>query len=263
MSRPNSKLPLRMSRPEMGWAARTLLVWTVLVGCGGAQKAVYTDPDFDDHALREGGLIVGAVVVAPSVADTTGTDDPLTLGENLRRRLSEESSLTLVGPAQALLAGDVDEYAGILDQYARSARLAAPALGALSRRRPLGRYVLLGRIDIDEVERTHEQTRYDQEDRIRFEIELLSRHHVGLSVDVFDLRDQKIVWSATFDRRLQVRVRRFTHEVLVDEVDNAPIEELQVIRDRIRELGYPTPPTRREVLAHLYGDVAEALPITN
>jgi hypothetical protein len=234
----------------------------VAAACGGGQSALYTDPSFDGKSLDADGLLVGGVVTSPTLSEDAQGGDPVTLADALRRRLEERRASELVAPGRLLLEGDVEAYREMLTEYARTARLSANALAGLAPRRSLGRYLLLGRIDLDEIEETHEETRDDQEDRVRFEIELLSRRHMGLSVDVYDLQEERIVWSAAFDRRLQVRGSRFTHEARPDDVENAPIDELREIRERIREEGYPTPPSRDEVLRRLFDDIEEALPQT-
>jgi hypothetical protein len=211
--------------------------------------------------VADGGLLVGGVTVAVTAEDTESRD-ALRLGDELRQFLEARRGRELVGPGKLLLDGDAEVYRAVLEEYERSARLTPASLEALQTRRDLGRYLLLARIDVDEIEKTHEETRDDQDDRVRFEVELLSRRHVGLSADVYDLDERRVVWSSSFDRRLQKRGRRFTHEALATDVTNAPIEELREIRDRIREVGYPDPPRRADVLQRLFSDLAEALPAT-
>jgi len=230
-----------------------------LAACSSTPKALYTDPDFDTKNIEADGIFVAGVTAA-EVAEEESPRDAITLGEGLRRRLQEQWQREIPGPGKALLTGGADEFRSVLADFEHSGQLNADAFTRLKSRRKLGRYVILGRIDIDEIERTHEETRDDQEDRVRFEIELITRHHVGLSVDIYDLDQQRVVWSSSFDRRLQVRGRRFTHEARPEDVRNAPIEELREIRERIREEGYPNAPARSEVLRRLFDDVAAALP---
>ena len=238
-------------------AAMTILTVSLLA-CGTQVQELYRDPDFRAGALEEEGLVVGGVVV---VDESVDPDLALDYGSTLARQLAVARQWSrLTGPGDALLAGDVDTYREMLAGYRRTARLDAQTLADLGPVRELGRYLLLGRLDIDQVERTHEETRDDQADRVRFEVELITRRHVGVTFDVFDLRERRIVWSASLDRRVQVRGERFTHETYPEQMQDSAIEELAEIRERIRQLGHPPPPKRSEVLEHIYGDLEEALP---
>lgn len=230
----------------------------VLGACGTQVQELYRDPDFRAGDLEEEGLVVGGITVVDESADPDLALDYGSALTRVLRKAREWSSLK--GPGEALLAGDVDTYREILADYRHTARLDAEALGELAPVRRMGRYLLMGRLDVDEIERTHEETRDDQADRVRFEVELLTRRHVGVTFDLFDLELRRIVWSATLDRRVQVRGERFTHETYPEQMQDSAIEELAEIRERIRQLGHPPPPKRSEVLEHIYGDLEEALP---
>lgn len=238
-------------------SAVALLGLLTLTACGGQVSQLYRDPDFRPDTLRSEGLVVGGVVMADS---TTDPDLALDYGADLQNTLAHSrEGMKVEGPGTALLAGDVETYRATLEAYRRSARLGADDLENLRPVRGLGRYFLLGRIDIDEVEETHEESRDDQADRVRFDVELITRRHVGVTFDVFDLQEARIVWSASLDRRTQVRGERFSHEAYPEDMQDSAIEELREIRERIRQVGHPEPPRRSEVLRKLYEELDDAL----
>ena len=235
-----------------------LVLLFLLSACGGQVTELYRDPDLQASTLEADGLVVGGVVV---VEEQTDPDIALDYGAALQRVLAERRQWkSLVGPGDALLSGDVDTYRAVLEDYRSTARLGAGDLESLQPVRALGRYFLLGRLEIDEVEETHEEARDDQADRVRFDIELLTRRHVGVTFDLFDLQDKRIVWSAFLDRRSQVRGERFSHEAYPEDMQDHALDELQEIRERIRQTGYPEPPRRTEILQEIYTDLDDALP---
>lgn len=230
----------------------------LLAACGSRVAGLYSDPSFTNDALREGALAPLGVVF---LQGADGRDERLRFAESLRHDLeSRRKDLRVAAAGDALIAIGPDEADGLLDQYQRTGRFTAPQLELLARGSGVARYLLLGRVDTDLVERTREDSRSQNDGRVRLEVEMITRRDMGITFDVYDLERRDLVWTAYFQRVETERGERLSFEENEADLLSFEADIDQAIRDMIASARHPEPPTRRRMLESFARDLAQRLP---
>jgi hypothetical protein len=229
-----------------------------LPACGSRVAGLYTDPSFTRESLRAKAVVPLGVVFLQGDDDR---DERLRFAESVRHTLSERRADLAVAPAgEALIAIGPDEVDLLLDQYRRTGRFTAAQLEDLARAQPVARYLVLGRVDTDLVERTREESRTRDGDRVRLEIEMITRREMGITFDVYDLERRDLVWSAYFQRTETERGERLDFEESEENLGAFEADIDQAIRDMVAAARHPEPPSRAQLLRSFTRDLARGLP---
>ena len=164
-------------------------------------EGIRVDESFTHAALKEGKLALGGVTSARTVLPDP---DRSRLAEGLSRKIVDER-----GEVEVVSAGAVrhrlgpEAYAGMLEEYRTDAALSPSRLEALRVLEDTARYLLLARIEADDVSHDDETKKGTGDDE-GYRIRTVSTHRraiVGLRV--YDLRTGASVWNgATRAERL-------------------------------------------------------------
>ena len=233
-------------------------VWLlVATGCSSRATHLYLDPTFTPDALGQGGLVVLGVV------SLAGEDDLSTRtvhSELVRRVLHERrTDLRVLPPGDAWVAMGLQSSRRILDRYRLTGRLLPADVDTVGFARRVARYGLLGRIDLDATYLDHERREEEIGGRLRYEIEPIAKREVGVTFDVVDLSDGRIVWSVYLRRVDSIRGDRITYEPLEGDV-LTEAEWIRVVRELLEKNRGPEPPTTASVLENLTRDLARKFP---
>jgi len=248
----------------------TLLV-LLLTACAAQVEGLRKDDSFTYLAAKEGGLAIGGV---------TSTLEPLPATERSRyagvllRATREERETFRVHPAGEVVAALGERRVdAMLDFYRRHGVLAAEDLARLTPQRLGARYLVLARIERDDVrqeknESSMDVVEYDDKGNARptKRVEVTVIHDtirtVSASFQIYDLASDRSVWSGVITQHATRsnqtsqqfgKDERWSQELLVELVR-------QLLLDGKGEDPYPKPAAFIDVLGQVFTGFAENLP---
>ena len=227
-----------------------------LAACGGGGTSAYVAPELDAETLREGPI---AVLGVGSLAGSDDLDARLALRQAASTTLrNTREDLDWIDASEVWIALDPEYAMAILDDYRNTARLGPKALDHLGVLSGRARYVWVARIELDLVDvRTNENVRRVS-DRVVVDIEPVARREMAMSIDLFDLRTQRLVFSDRIER-VETNVGRiFQVEPLQQPPTRQDID--QAVEEGLRSERMPEAPSRVVVMERIVRDAARHLP---
>jgi hypothetical protein len=253
-------------RLVIGLLSATIL--TNLVHCGGAEVVhVEVDPTFDysQAASAEIGIVGFAVTaVEEERGATLRRQLPPLLAQSIQRTRPD---LKIISPDRIRqTVGDENQQA-ILDRYAVGGQLDDGSMAALfSSTRGLVRYMVLGRVEKDEI------TRFElvEEDSVSSGTRYKVRREMAIFMEVYDLEVGQSVFRELITNDLTSS--RYQPDVTTGDADsfkeacgNMIVSCLGsivvgVFQGKSEEDGYPAPPGIDETTRDMFEKFAESLP---
>jgi len=227
-------------------------------GCGGGVKDVAGDPTLDPAALSAGRIIIAGIGVRPDGVDPEIRDR---CGDELFAAMLAGRPDIEVWP-QAVLADAVGDSfrAALLERIRFTNNLPAETLAEIAAATPSTRFLAVGRIDADELDRSSGDTA--REARAREEggfsnamaVETKLKRQVTVTLQLFDLETGKTVWSGTAERS-----RTTSHSFVEDGGREYSTGVSRLPGDRERS-GQDYEPDLAELAGRAFADLVERLP---
>jgi hypothetical protein len=227
-----------------------------LLACGSHVAHYWSAPEFDFAALESGQILVGAVVAVPELHREGHTAERAyteTLDGALRRKRGD---LPLVAHGAFVEKLDIDDVDTILGRYRSRGSLDPRSIEMLSRLRPAARYVLLSRLENDDLRQSSATGASSMDDEsIAYSSRYSVQRLVVVSFDIFDLSDGKLVWTAQLSKQDERTRQREHGRRYEDDPD-----EIQPSFQWSDSGGYPEAPEFLEILRSIFEDLSEQLP---
>jgi hypothetical protein len=248
----------------------TLLVsMCLLAACKTPVAGMQQHPSFTYEAITQNQFIIGGVVSA------AGSLDHITrirFGDLLERIFHKERpELDMIRTGYLFREIGSESFARLLDGYRLTAMVTEQDMDNIRHLFPAARYLVLCRIEKDQVNRQHHESEADvvdsEEDRregefeyVRVDVSLATTREMGATLTIYDLRQNVLAWSgyvtqsetnSNHSSRTFNKKNRWQEE-LADAFVSALIG--------VDGNSYPAPPSRQEVLEELFEGFAENMP---
>lgn len=234
----------------------TLAVALGLVACGSRVALYWAAPDFDLEAIEAGKILVGGVVAVPELHRQGHTSERAyteTLDSAIRRKRAD---LPLVEHGQFVQTLNIEDVDAILARYRDRGSLDPQSIEKLSRLRSIARYVLLSRLENDDLRQTASTGASSMDDEsVAYSSSYSVRRTVIVSFDIFDLDGGKLVWTAQLSKQNE-RSRDREHGRRYDENP----DEIQPSFDWSESGGFPEAPEFLDILRAIFDDLSGQLP---
>jgi len=233
-----------------------LIAALALAACGSTVSRKWSDPEFDSADLSEGRLLVGAVVAVPEL-HRQGHTAERAYTERLDRVVREHRDDLPLEPASTFVDHlSLEQIDAVLERYRLRGSLDPNALTPLQNLADSSRYLLLCRLEANEIDQTASTgTAMDDDESIAYTSSYSIKRTVTASFDIFDVVDGRLVWTAQLFKQDQRRRDRESGRRYMD----TP-EEVKPSFSYTGDGGYPEAPEFLDLLGSLFDDLAKELP---
>lgn len=259
---------MKPSFRAIGLLASSLML-VILSGCTTQISGLKVDPSFTYPAAISGHIAIVGVVssVAPLAAA-----DAATYSNQLKTQLSEKRpDFILISYGEVINQLGPEDHTKLLKELQTMGTPSNSSMDMLRKKTSGYRYIVFSRIESDSIQKTLLQgTGADGKPNNTVRPE--TSHQVTGSLQVVDITDGKIVWSATAETLLRnvslfpyaietppaktpsFNLKKAAKETLVEAVIGNPADKIET------EYTYPAEPSLMKALEDLFGGFSKNMP---
>jgi len=226
---------------------------------------------FDYQATTQHQFVIAGVV---STVEPLDSLTRVRFGDLLGRTFHQmKPHMTMISSGHVIKAIGQQSFSRLLDEYRLTGVLNVQDVDGLHSAFPTARYVMLCRIEKDQLEQSYDETETDvadsEEDRkkgeyeyLRIDVSLITSRDMGATLLIYDLNNNLLVWSgyvqksdsnSTDSSQTFSKDKRW-HEEWVDSFVSGLLS--------LDNDNYPQPPTQQDVLEDIFIGFAENMPET-
>jgi len=233
-----------------------LFIAIALLGCGSTVKRKWSDPEFGAADIDTGRMLVGAVVAVPELHRQGHTAERAYTGRLDDAVREKRTDLALQPPGAFVERLSIDQIDAVLARYRERGSLDPNALGPLQNLADESRYLLLCRLESNDVDQSASTgSVMDDDESVAYTSSYSVKRTLTASFDIFDVSNGRLVWTAQLSKQDQRRRDR--------ESGRRYAESPDVVRpsfDYAGDGGYPEAPEFLDMLGSLFEDLAMELP---
>lgn len=246
-----------------------VLLISSLTACKTQVIGLQQHPSFTYQSTLQTQFVVAGVVSSVAQLDDITR---IRLGDLLARTFQQrQAHIRIIRTGFVFKALGEQAFTKLLDDYQLTAVIKQDEVLDLRNAFPNARYVMLARIEKNQINHEHDETETDVADsekdrqageyeQIRVDVSLQTSRSMGASLLIYDLKDHVTVWSGYVEKS-DYNSNDSSHTFTKDK--RWQEELLETFVDSLIGLdngSYPEAPTRQDVLESIFEGFAENMP---
>ncbi len=251
---------------------KLMIVLVCLIGlaaCKAQVVGMQQHPSFTYESVMQNRFVIGGIISTVKPLDDMAR---IRFSDLIGRRFAEEQPrMAIVRTGFLIKALGHEAYEQMLGEYRKTGIIDPLDVAQIRRDFPDIRYMMLARIEKNDVSQNHDQTETDVADsaddakegefeQVRVDVSLTTRREMGATLVIYDLKQDVLAWSgyvSASETNSNDSSRTFNKDKRWKE------ELVDVFVDALIGLNsgeYPVAPSQDEVLADIFEGFAENMP---